>query len=617
MNILDRRDFLSILPRSLGALAPLYLSLPKERLGLRDRGMPLEAANRAESPCWLDVCAPFIVEDPTRRIHSEIVLTSDTFVGARGYADGADVTEYEIYLYDFEGGLVGRGVTRRLMVPAMQTTVVPAGDLIGEKRSFWGGLKIRLRPRTREPMHASDLFSSAFVRWRCNRSFDNVHANPDPLQWQKAESFYYSMPFPSLAEYDCRLGLFNPYDQPGKGRVTLYEPTGNGLAEISYELKPHASSVLWLNAGEFVIDSGAVFGLPSQSAAREESGVARAAGPRPGAKIPGGGMLVVINDSKAVKSFAYLFIQRKGAQRFSVEHPIHQPAWRSLPVREHFDANGRFRAQNVLFTPLVFRSYSVAGITLESRFHFCTGLPLEEALWLYPIVADSKGEAVWQAATEPRIAGVLPASQIERGVIRLSARQSCSLDFTQLDLKKGFSGGLSLAVAPDSTHTLMKVEVLVPEWGAHAFTHFRPGIRSARSYQEPKQRGGLATDYITSGARLERGGKAILFDELIGVMNIDDRGLEGRPVLEVFGSKGLLARIRLGSLPGFACRHYLLSDLIGGDVNLWPLSLRLVDEQAVLLMSTLHIDHLRHDIALDHGSDRFSTFTDYGCNTTT
>jgi len=43
-------------------------------------------------------------------------------------------------------------------------------------------MKIRLRPRGREPMPASDLFSSAFVRWQTKPSFDNVHANPDPLQ---------------------------------------------------------------------------------------------------------------------------------------------------------------------------------------------------------------------------------------------------------------------------------------------------------------------------------------------------------------------------------------------------------------------------------------------------
>ena len=181
-------------------------------------------------------------------------------------------------------------------------------------------------------------------------------------------------------------------------------------------------------------------------------------------------------------------------------------------------------------------------------------------------------------------------------------------------VKENFSGGISLAVSPDSTHTLMKMEVRVPEWGAHAFTHFRPGLRAARGYQKPKQRGGVATDYITSGARLERRGKEILFDEFVAVMNIDDKGIEGRPSLELFTSSGLLTRIPLGSVPGFACRHYLLSELAPSLSKSGALTMRLVDEEATLLMSTVHIDYGRRDIALDHGSDRFSTLLDYGCD---
>jgi hypothetical protein len=159
----------------------------------------------------------------------------------------------------------------------------------------------------------------------------------------------------------------------------------------------------------------------------------------------------------------------------------------------------------------------------------------------------------------------------------------------------------------------MKVEVRAPEWGAHAFTHFRPGIRSARAYQKPKERGGLATDYIISGARLVRIQRSVEWDELIGVMNIDDQGVEARPTIELFGPRGLIARVALGKIPAFACRHFLLSELLTGAANHGALSLRLVDEQATLLMSAMHLDYLRRDIALDHGSDRFSTFLDYGC----
>ena len=104
-----------------------------------------------------------------------------------------------------------------------------------------------------------------------------------------------------------------------------------------------------------------------------------------------------------------------------------------------------------------------------------------------------------------------------------------------------------------------------------------------------------------------------MFDELIALINIDDQGTEGRPLLELFGAKGLVARIPLGPVPAFACRHYLLSELADGINRNGFLTLRLIDEQATLLMSTVHIDYGRRDIALDHGSDRYSTLLDYPC----
>jgi hypothetical protein len=156
----------------------------------------------------------------------------------------------------------------------------------------------------------------------------------------------------------------------------------------------------------------------------------------------------------------------------------------------------------------------------------------------------------------------------------------------------------------------------VKEWGAHAFTHFRPGLQSARGYQKSKPRGTLATDYIACGARLERSGGRIVRDEVIGVMNIDDKGIAGQPALEVFAAGGLLGRIDLGEVPSFACRHYLLSELSSEKIAAHDLTLRLVDERATLLMSVVHLDYARRDLALDHGSDRFSTFNDYSCDPT-
>jgi glutamate-ammonia-ligase adenylyltransferase len=78
-------------------------------------------------------------------------LTSDTFVGAKGYEDGADSSEYEIYLYDAAGKVIGAdGVSKRLTVPAMHTTVLSVREILGETASFWGGMRIRLRPNGRE-----------------------------------------------------------------------------------------------------------------------------------------------------------------------------------------------------------------------------------------------------------------------------------------------------------------------------------------------------------------------------------------------------------------------------------------------------------------------------------
>ncbi len=573
----DRRRFLASISCS---LVTTVAAQPQQRL------LPL-ATNKS---CWLEVTAPFILEDAARGIHTEVVLTSDTFAGARGYEDKTAATEYEVYLYDANGTAIGaEGVARRMTVPAMQTTVIAMRDLLGERKAFWGGLKIRLRPQNQAVKHASDLFSSAFVRWHTADSFDNVHANPDPLEWQNTTSFFYSMPFPSLGEYDCLFSLFNPYDQRSAGQVVLHNSMGQRTNSLRYELKPHSSLLFHLNSGAFVNDPW---------------------GTKPaGTKFQSNGLLAAINDEGTAKSFGYLMIRQPEQKRFSVEHPIHQGLFAPKPAPPPFDEREQFKAKNVLYSPLLFRGKKLGGVALESRVFLGTGLPLEESLWLYPFAVDAKGEVAWSAMTDDKLKTQLPATQCERKLIRLASGQSCALDFAKLSLPDGFSGGLAVAVSPDTTHTLMKVEVRVPEWGAHAFTHFRPGLRSARHYQKPKERGGLATDYIASGARIERG----KCDEIIGVINIDDQGVAGNPTLEVFHSRGLLTRIKLGSVPPFACQHFLLSELIKENLKSETMSLRLVDERATLLMSTLHLDYTRRDLALDHGSDRFSTLLDYGC----
>lgn len=523
----------------------------------------------------------------------DLVLTSDTFAGVAGHASGKVSTDYEICLYDAAGRVIGaEGVTRRMTIPAMRTTVIPIRELIGDAKQFFGGLKVRLRPTAGETAmpHASDLFSSAFVRWRTANSFDNVHANPDPLQWQNTDSYFYSMPYPG--GYECVFSLFNPNNDRSAGEINVFDPLGKRIAGQRYDLKPHASLL-------FDLQSGKTISAPWSSEKMSPS--------------DRNGLIAVVNDQGTAKSFGYLMIRRDAQRRFSVEHPIHQSVFKQKPAAAPFDDKNQFKAKNVLYTPLLFRKHKVGNLTLESRFYLGAGLPLEESLWLYPFAVDGKGEVVWSAMEDKKLATALP-TQTERGVIRLGANQSCALDFNRLSISPDFTaGGLGVAVSPDTNHTLMKIEVRVAEWDAYAFTHFRPGLRSARLYQKPKERGGLATDYIASGARVVKTKTTIRFDELIGVINIDDQGLEANPSLELFSSRGLVTRLSLGAIPPFACRHFLLSELIPGEVSYEPLSLRLTDGRATLLMSVMHLDHERRDIALDHGSDRFSTFLDFVC----
>ena len=601
IHAFDRRGFLALLPAAAAGTALLPIIDFKKSFA-----SVLASGAEKSNSCWLDVCAPFVIDDPKIGLRSEIFLTSDTFIGAKGYEDGADASEYEIYLYDAAGKAIGAdGVTKRLTVPAMHTTVLNLRDILGDTASFWGGMRIRLRPVGREPMHASDLFSSVFVRWKTNNSFDNVHANPDPLQWQRPDTFFYSMPFPPLAEYQALFSLFNPYSELSAGSIAIYDELGSKLREAPYELKPRSSLLFDLRRGEFA-DS------PRPTFAAE----VREAGQKTQLLTSAGGTIAVTNRKGSQKGFAYLMIKRAGGVRFSVEHPIHQAPFKPVAAAAPFDSAGRFKAKNILYTPLLFRSKRIGGVTLDSRFHLSSGAPIEESLWISPFVTDGAGSVAWQITPETKLPNTISAKQIERDLIKLGGMQSCMFRSADLPLPESFGGGLSLALAPTTNHTLMKVELSVKEWGAHAFTHFRPGLQSARGYQNSKPRGALATDYIACGARLEKTGGRIVRDEVIGVINIDDKGIAGRPALEVFAAGGLLGRIELGEVPSFACRHYLLSELSSEKIAAHDLTLRLVDERATLLMSVVHLDYVRRDLALDHGSDRFSTFNDYSCDPT-
>lgn len=600
MEDLKRRDFLKYSNQAL--LGAVFMPLVSRRLSAQ----ATQPAGVARTPtnCWLDVAAPFIVESDSAGIRSEIVLTSDTFPGKSGYLGNENATEYEIYLYDASGNAVGTdGIAARFIVPAMQTTVIPIRDLIGDRNEFTGGLKIRQRPKGPFAAHASDLFSSAFVRWWTRGSFDNVHANPDPIEWHRPDSFFYSMPFPPLKEYECVFGIFNPYSETSSGSLALHDPTGRKVREVFYDLKPHCSRFLELRSGKFVSETAEFF--VGNSYAGKTIGKL---------DLNDGGTVSITNREGSVKSFAYLLIKRPGVERFSIDHPIHQSPFAPLKTEEPFDSAGKFKAKNVLFTPLVFKSKEIGGITIDTRFHLSSGAPIEEYLWLSPFITNDKGEVAWLSKDDDDLPRSVAKKQIKNGAIKLGVQESCTIDCSDIPLPKNFSGGLFLGIRLNTNHTLMKVEVRVPEWGAHAFTHFRPGLNSARTYQKAPQREGLGTDYIASGARLERIGKQLHRDEIVGVLSVDDRGATAKPQLEIFSAKGIVARIALGEVPPFGCKHFLLSELLHGKHIEGDLTLRLVDESTTLLMSVVHLDYVRRDIALDHGSDRFSTFHDYDCD---
>jgi hypothetical protein len=370
------------------------------------------------------------------------------------------------------------------------------------------------------------------------------------------------------------------------------------LKELPYDLNPHSSLLVDLRKGEYARSLDEMFNAKRPNA-------------RNGFR---GGTIAVTNRQGSVKNFGYMLIKHSGTRRFSIEHPIHQPPYNPSAAKVPFDSAGRFKAQNILYTPLVFRAKKIGGITLDSRFHLSSGAPVEQILWLNPFITDAGGKVVWQTGEGGKLPGSISEKQIERGAIKLAGQQSCIFDCSRTDLPKGFSGGLSLAITPVSNHTLMKVEIAVAEWNARAFTHFRPGLAAARAYQKPAWRAGLGTDYIVAGARLSGDSKKIIRDEVIAVINIDDKSIAGNPTLEIFTSSGLTTRVRLGEVPAYSCRHYLLSALLSGKIGANDLSLRLVDEQATLLMSVLHLDYERRDIAADHGSDRFSTFTEFTCD---
>jgi hypothetical protein len=324
--------------------------------------------------------------------------------------------------------------------------------------------------------------------------------------------------------------------------------------------------------------------------------------------------MVVRNDSEKA-AFAYTFLKGRSGGSFTVEHPLHfaygmpvKPA-RSTP----FNEKGAFPAEAMVFTPMLFRGAVVNGVKLESRLYLSASRWQEEALWMLPFVTTGTGKIAWASNKDAGLADrISPGTLVQNGCVRLSEFQSCTIDVADLPIPEGFTGGFGASTIPRTSHSLNKVEVRAVNWGRVAMTHFRPGGPSAGAIRTVEERGGLASDYIVSGVHVIRGKR----DSLLAIMNIEFGGDSvGSPLLQLFGPTGLVAERQLGEYAPMACRHFLVSDIFPGAQSDpgHPFTIRMQSRTAMMIVSALHFDYERRDIALEHGSDRHSTFRDYRC----
>ena len=171
MRPIDRRTFLAGLTSSLVASVGAFPALARGA----QQYLPAPETKNPES-CWLDVCAPFVVEDPDLGLSTELLLTAACFPGVDGFRDAQFATEYDVALFDTSGREIPM-TSSRLVVPAMRPTVLRMGEL-ARRKQFWGSAKVRLIPRGENVTRAGDLFSAGFMRWKSAQNLDNVHAHP-------------------------------------------------------------------------------------------------------------------------------------------------------------------------------------------------------------------------------------------------------------------------------------------------------------------------------------------------------------------------------------------------------------------------------------------------------
>jgi hypothetical protein len=582
MSMIDRRVFLSGMAGSV--LAASAAPGPVDQPGA----------------CWLDVAAPFVVFDPALQLSTEILLTATCFPGAEGYRESRHATEYEVLLYDAAGKEIRLDNFGKLEIPSLHPTLLNLQQMSG-RDSFFGGAKIRVAPSPHQMPRAGDLFSAGFIRWNLPDNFDNVHAQPAPPQ-QISGYFNYSMPFPALSEYHCALALFNPNEDESHGVLRVLDRLGRTVVQRPYALRPRQSSL-------YTVADLKTAATP---------GEALALAPLNQPKLEDGGVVVVRNDSDKA-SFGYTLIKGRQGNSFTVEHPLHFAADAPMkPARATpYGPNRSFPAQALLYTPMLFRGMRVGGLQLESRVYLSASRWQEKALWLLPFVSTDDGRIAWVSNHDDQLAQrVLPASLTDQGLVRLTEFQSCRIDARALPLPDNFSGGFGVGAIPKTSHSLLKVEVRAVNWGRVAFTHFRPGGAAAKAYRQVDNRGNLASDYIVSGAHVIGSASSRRRDCLLALMNIEfEDDNTGTPKLQIFGPSGLVAEKQLPDFPPLACRHLLLSELFPGLQSdpAHPFTVRMQVPNAMMIVSALHLDYERRDLALEHGSDRHSTFQDFKC----
>jgi hypothetical protein len=331
-----------------------------------------------------------------------------------------------------------------------------------------------------------------------------------------------------------------------------------------------------------------------------------------------GGVVVIHNDSQKIP-FAYTFMKGRQGNSFTVEHPLHFSADAPVkPARETpYGPNRSFPATALLYSPLLFHGMRIGGLQLDSRFYLSSSRWVEEALWLMPFATTGDGQIAWVSNRDDQFDQRMePSGVISQGLVRLSEFQSCRIDGRSLPLPDGCSGGFGVATIPGTSHSLLKVEVMAKEWGRVAFTHFRPGGNTAKTYRDAADRGKLASDYIVSGAHVIGTSSNRKRDCVLAIMNIEfGEEKTGTPKLQLFGPQGLTAEKQLDEFPPLACRHLVLSELFPGVQSdpAHPFTVRMQVADAMMVVSAVHLDYERRDLALEHGSDRHSTFQDYKC----